>query len=54
MDFALTLECYREKCKPVDLVTKKKNKPTCPPRPWNDFKVWPELVLSSSFLRVCP
>lgn len=24
MDFALTLECYREKCKPVDLVTKKK------------------------------
>lgn len=26
MDFALTLECYREKCKPVDLVTKKKKK----------------------------
>lgn len=26
MDFALTLECYREKCKPVDLVTKKKTK----------------------------
>lgn len=27
MDFALTLECYREKCKPVDLVTKKKTNP---------------------------